>query len=692
MSYPVNQKINPQSMTSTGLSSDAMQKIDSQKLKQDVNQNINENPLVKIVKNDTVIKGGLTFGLWIGIGQLMNRFNRACATQVDEYGKVVPNLLDKVRDFGDSISGHALFQSKKFKSVAGFGKEVKMYLGKILDKSAILRAVIRTPSKPTFPGAKTASLGTFGDTLADAMMALQSYAESDPKGLEKLGLTMQELEEMSKDDTRYVDKVINICRKMKHDEYIEMANGKSYFPVISVVTTPIKKLFRDKILRPKLYQKIFGRRIYFSEIANKLEALRKLKDNTYGNYYLGKVLPKQLLRNMEGFTNGTAGGKIAILFQAGIFADSIISAIKAPKGEKTQTFAEHAVYDVAFYLTIATAIGVIGRFGALKYIGMGKDGESQIIKVNQYREKLDKHNKFAEKGYESNPEKAELKRMRKEIQDLLKGDTKLRLKDEGLLKTAWKAVKNIYIIPLRWFGRRLTEGREAIRSCQKAGTGKVASAFKNSKYWLSKGVGFPIRFILGMMVIMPFLCKLYAKGFHLLFGRPTNSVLDEEKEEPKKDEQNTIVMPVIPQQPTQTQPSSVLSTTPQNGNLIDIYKAKSAPTMTAPSQGGKLVDAYKAKLNNNSNISFTGRNLVEEHSSHDKVNSQQGENLIDMHKTNSASQRELLTPEEPVRTYIPSSEGVKVDHSISEREGAKVSAVLDKAEIAEELANRFIEG
>lgn len=652
MSYPINQKITPYSQPATGLSSQQLQDIDAEKIKQDVNQGIDNNPVTQIIKNDTVVKTGLTLGLWIATSQLMNKFNKACTTQVD--GK--ENLLDKVRDFGDKIGEHKFFKSKEFENAVGFGAKFKDFIRKnFIDKSAVLRAFVDTPTKPKNAMATMMAKGTIAETATDAVQAFEKYAESAQKDakdinkLKELGLTAEELEKISKEPHLYIDKIIEVCKRKGTQEYVDLTKSKAFMPIFQ----PIKNL-SVKLLGENLYGKTFGRRVYFSELANKLTALKGVKGN-YGKTYLGKALPKTFLRTMEGLTNGTAGGKMMILMQAGFLADAVINTIKAPKGEKFKTFTENLTQNLAMYLTIPVGIKLMHHLGGLKYIGMSKEN------VEKYRQSLAEFNKKAEAGAFMN--KAEYDQAKTALKDMLKGDTKL-LKAEGFGKNLWKGIKNIVHKPLKWGAGIVSVGLETKSGLLKPGASQMENVFRNFGSLFKRGAGFPVRFILAMMVFIPFFSNLAVKACHVIFGRPTKSVLDEGKENENAKETKAPQTIAIPQQQTPQQPASVMQPLQQNINL--------ANNQFTPVQRENLVDMYHADSDNRQMIPI------------------QRENLLDMHKTGPTSPRVVSTPQEPVRTYVPSSDGVIIDPNANRKQDAKVSAALRKADIAEKVANQYI--
>lgn len=653
MSYPINTKINPyqqqqlQQQPQMGVNTPQLQNVNADSIKQGVNTTVeNSNNLVTQAaeKENPALLWGLTLPLWFGISKAMEKFNKACATRTD--GKA--NLLDKVRDFGDKVGGK--FEGEKFKKIADFMSRAKEFVKtKIIAQSKILDAMFNNPAKPKFSMARMMSIGTPAEAANDGTQALSAYVKNtdgsyNQQKLNKLGLTAEKLEKMCTDDYKYTDDIIKACKRMAPDEFVELATSNNPSPALFM-----KKFFRDKVFGRfgqkgiDVYTKIFGRRIYFSEIDNKLNVLKGAK-GAPGKTALGRMLPKAFLRTMEGLTNGTAGGKLAIAMQAYFWADAIIASAKAKKGDKGKTFVESFINNVSYYLLMPLGIGIMYGLGGLKYIGMSKE------QVEAFRTKL---NDFNGRTFAS---KEEYKTAKNELKTILKGETKLAPKVEGAGKTAWKSIKNVLYKPLKAAGRVITVGLEPIKPYLPKGnqTSTLERLGREMGFNLKRGIGFPLRFIGYMMVIAPPLVNLTVKAGHLIFGRPSKSILDKE-EEPKEPTKPLIIPQQISQsqQPVQTSSSTIMQ--PVQQNVQAQYQQTEAPVTPQTSY----------------------------------VDYGPNQNLVDMYKQ--ASEKNIISnPQEPVRRYIPNDEAVKIDASYQNNQDDKVSSAMSKADKAEQLANKYM--
>ena len=263
----------------------------------------------------------------------------------------------------------------------------------------------------------------------------------------------------------------------------------------------------------KAVNHFFGRTVRMSEISNKYKVV-------YGKgakSKLGKALNKALAWIIEGGTNRFAGGKLAVLMQAAIFGDMFYQTIKAPKNEKVKTLMERGVNDFSYF--IAMTLGIMGmhKVGGFKYAGMTVDQREA------FRQALKVHNdKVVAKGFAT---KAEFNASKKALNDMLNA----------------KGIKNPITKLFHKIGKFINIGNERILSYR--------STSKWNMNWfrrLANGniIGVPMRIIIPLMIVSPFIAKAATTLCHKIFGRPTHSVLDEDQEE----------QPDQPQQPTAQNP------------------------------------------------------------------------------------------------------------------------------------------
>lgn len=596
MTYPISSQLKPSQQPTMGYTNVPLQGgagLDGGTIKDSIGDTAVAQK-VKKTDNPAVLLA-LMLPIWAGLNRMMVKFNAACADRPDG-GK---NVLDKIGDFGDRIGQKGIFQSNTFTKMHGWATDLKTFVNtKIIDKSRVLSAMFRTPSKPTNSMVLTMSGGTTTELITDATQIFEEYERSG-KPLSNLGLTKEKIAAIRKSPKDYVDEVIAACKEVQKVE-----------PNAFVNDTRIMNIKMPKFL---------SRKVYFSEIVNKLEALKGF-NNPKQATMLGKVLPKAVIRVLEGMTNGTAGGAIAIFMAAYIFADAVRLSIKAPLKEKVSTFMESMSSNLGWYLTMPLGIGLMHNVGGLQYIGMDKD------KVESYRKSIESFNeKVKARGFAS---KAEYMKERNLLRHELKGDL--------------TGIKGFLARPLKWVGRVMTVGLETVRpfiSKETTAGAKFGNAMGKFKYGFKNAAGYPMRFLPFMLIIAPFLGNLAAKASNLIFGRPTKSILD--KESDKKEEAAPVVQPPVVNQP-QVQPAPQPAQQPAQPLVAPISQA-------APVQAQAQAPAKEAPAKD---------------------------------------------PTEPIRTYIPSSAGVKIQPGSvqSGQPNDKINSIFNKADYAEKQAMELLGG
>ncbi len=391
---------------------------------------------------------------------------------------------------------------------------------------------------------------------------------------------------------------------------------------------------------------IIGREVYASETANKIAgslgninlAENKELDNVLKKTGLDKKIPKSMLGKflakynnlvLEGATNRVAGGKFVALMQAAYLADVLYKTAKVDgASEKVKTFAERFTEMIAFFVAMPFAIQLMHKVGGLQYAGMTKE------QVEKYRQHLKIHNDKAMAGGFAD------KSAWKASKDALKAEL-----NAGVKNPITKLFKRI--------GRIVTVGLEQIRPFDKKavtrnGIGdKIKDLFRHPKFGMKQMAGYPMRIILGMMVILPFLSKLAVKGSHLLFGKPQNSLLDEGKEDKTQAQAINQGLQLPPQLQQPLNQSQQTTTTTTTNTTRSNQNSNQSPS--------NLLNPYK----NGSTTTTTTTTT-----------------------TKSASNSENKS-QEPVRTYIPSPVGVQIQNK---EDLTAADAAMRRADLAEQQA------
>lgn len=637
---------------------------------------------------------GLLLPSWFVIAKGMDKYAEKCR---GDYEKTIPG---KIGAWGDKVADR-LGKNSFARSIGNGYKSFKKFVRtKIVDKSRLLRAFCDTPSKPELSMVRDQARGMLGfcatdwDQVVENFMRETHYADdlvaygAKPSEIQayksRIGKLpkAQQLEELQKAEFELLKKYTRggnsfLTGTLPTDAAARtklLKDAKAYeFGLKDFAEFELIKKNRPDYLhrimesshnanknmfsiayeaKPSLMGKakrfLFGRQVYGSEFGNKMassignetltpEMAKALKDTGLDKKIpksaLGKFLAKYNNIVLEGATNRVAGGKLIAIMQAWFLAEAIYKSAKAEggAGEKAKTFAERLTELVAMFACIPPAIMLMHKVGGLQYAGLDK------AHVEAYRKALAIHNETAMAGNFAN--KAAWKASKENLRKMLKAD-----------------VKNPFTNLCKRIGRVVSVGLEQIRPYQsKASTRKtvmekIKDMFKSPghfKFGLKQMAGYPMRIILGMMIIMPFFSKLAVKGCHKIFGKPKNSVLDEDKEPKPEATPQQVQQPNIPQQlqnpqavnkPSQINPQSV--TNPQTQR-----------TYIPSSQGVQVLQDGKSPTN-----------------------------LLNKYKN---GQMSTTKSNEPLRTYIPSPIGVQLNQG---EDLTAADKAMRKAEIAEQQA------
>ncbi len=636
---------------------------------------------------------GLTLPVWFAIAKGMDKYAEHCR---GDYEKTIPG---KIGAWGDRVADR--LGKNKFTSSIGKGfKSVKTFCNeKIVKNSKILSAFCNTPSQAELPMVKDQMRGMLGfsatdwDQVAENFFRETHYADdlaaygasADeiknykgkigklPKAQQAAELQKAEFELLKKysrgnnsflngalptDAAARAELLKNAkayefgLKDFKEFELIKKDRTNYIHRIIESTHNANKNMYSiayeaKPTLMGKAKRFLFGRKVYGSEFANKMassignetltpEMAKVLKDTGLDKKIpkssLGKFMAKINNVILEGATNRVAGGKLVAIMQAWFLAEAIYKSAKAEggAGEKAKTFAERLVELVAMFACIPPALMLMHRIGGLQYAGMSKKD------VQDYRDALAKHNEKAMKHQFAN--KAEWKASKKDLKKMLNKD-----------------VKNPITKLAKWVGRVVTVGLEQIRPYDKKDIGvmkngvkvyrkgvieKLKDLFRHPKFGIKQMAGYPMRIILGMMVIMPFFSKLAVKGCHAIVGRPKHSVLDEREEaaEDVKEQLSTsqqLQTPQAAQKPQQTLPNG-RSYIPSSQGVQQLQNGKSQTN---------LLNGYQ---NNNAS------------------------------STNTSSKST-----EPLRNYVPSPVGVQVNQN---EDTTDADRAMRMAELAEQQA------
>ena len=653
--------------------------------------------------------GAIAVPTWFAISQGMDYFANKSR------GDYNATIQRKIGQFGDDVSNYVtnskLAKSSFAQSISNKYGRLKNYINnKLIKNSKILNSFFNTPSKPELDMVKGQYNGMWGMQIFDYPQHGEQFVAplKHVEDLDCYGATPDEIKKfknaISNATTKEaraeilqnaeVETILKNSRKNLTPAQIaqKIADFKALTPEAKFAKLKDMKAFEwgykdfaemEKVARHaqdnlprileathdanrnmfariygskhstigKIINKILGREVYACETANKLaaelgninltenpELANTLKrtglDKKIPKTFFGKAFTKYAHMITEGATNRVAGGKLVAIMQAGYLADVIYKTVKTEGGggEKFKSFMERFTEMISFFVCMPFALKLMHHIGGLQYIGMDKQ------KLDAYRKALKLHNETAMAG--GFKDKAAWKASRNNLKTL---------RNAGIKNPFTKLLKSI--------GRTVTVGLEQIRPYDKKAVvrngvfDKIKDLFRHPKFGMKQMAGYPMRIILGMMILLPMFNKIAVKGSHLLFGKPKKSILDEGKEEEAAKKQAEALQAQQLQQMQQAQQQAQQQTTTQT--------SQNTRTITGQQSPSNLLNKYKNQPQNGA------------------------QNTTTTTTTNTVNNTPANKPTEPVRTYIPSPQGVVVNN---QTDTSAADAAMMRANNAEKIA------
>ncbi len=585
---------------------------------------------------DKLIQGAIAIPAWYGIATGMDKY---AARSRGDYEKTIQHT---VGNFGDKIANSGFFQSSPMKWLNKKLNSAKIWINNnIIEKTKLTEALRDASSKPELGMVRAQAEGMVGIIAQDYVTVAENFLRESahPSSLASYGATKSEIEAFERQiggltgDARRLAmqkaECETILKNAKNNplsgatlqrelaafealdepsrllklkdlktremgltnfaefEKIKNAPHENLPRIMEASHNSNRKMYSVAYENKKgalgwIKRKLFNRSVYFTEISNKMAAslgdavkqpewknalTRTGLINKIPKTALGRALAKFNNVFLESATNRVAGGKLAALFQAVYLAEVIHKTATHEGGfsEKAKSFAERLAEMVSFFACIPLGLKLMHKIGGLQYIGMTKD------EIKDFRQALQEHKtKALTKGGFAD------KQAWKGSSDKLLEMLKLRGDDK---------VKNPLYKLLKKIGRVVTVGLEQIRPydanpvVREGISGKLKDLLHNPKFGLKQMAGYPVRIILGMAVILPFLSKLCIKATHLLVGKPQKSILDEDKEDAQSAQNPAAGQTQLPPQLEQQIPfQQQQPTVPESEtNLLNKYQKQQQP-------------------------------------------------------------------------------------------------------------------
>ena len=493
----------------------------------------------------------LTLATWLGIGAGIDAYSRACG------GKYEDSLVKKAANLGDSIENSKLVQSKPVQTVLDGFKAVKKKGGKVVQNSAILRAMRDTPSMPEWSMVKSQMFNQKQEVVQDFIkiadtLKLTEYGEKSEVYLKDIGLSSKEKQMLKK--TFGVSKVSEITEEKAVNQVLLHRLGRTPEQIkkiqdlgASAQTAVKKEILKEMGLDAKAIKAIkedmfgehiktveeaakkvngkvkigaghykwlgiltkpFERTIGCDEVYNKLHSLSKEGTKTA----TGRFMSKAMQMFHRGITFG--GGKLgALLFIAPALVEVGCNVKKADNDQKIGTAVGGVIESTSWVLTFPLALKMMHSLCGAQYAGMNKD------QVKNFRDALKAFNekakagKFADKE-KYNAEKSALKKM-------------LKVDGQNILTKGVRKLAQFVTMDLETF-----QGYKSKNVVANIGR-KIPKAFRNV-------AGVPMRLVIWGLISMGVLDAGIKKASTAIFGKSYDSMKHEEDETAKKEQKQFL--------------------------------------------------------------------------------------------------------------------------------------------------------
>lgn len=540
----------------------------TQSAQQPTQQSVQSSPQ-QAPKDDSMLRSAAyMIPTWYALNKGTDLFNKGCG---GEYEKSIVGRLGK---FGDYLSGTKLVDNKVVKGMGSTWASFKTKAQAYIDKSPMLSAMQKTPTKPECSMVTTFMESQNECDVKEAMSELKNFTEKTPKSLKECGATKDEIDALKqKYGTGLFGKIKNEkaaiqefqMRKLGGDKLTDrilakeqrlpqviqwyenrIAGMKPTDPAYASASQRLENLremsenYRGKQLQQVKLNKLglsggvmdvvsSNPMAHSSTIEAALDKaatvspklsqnVNKLKSMTKPATKLGRFLPKMAKLGMRGLTFG--GGLFNTLFVALPLASSIKNSVDAPKEQKVGTLVEGFVDALSWVVSMPLALLGMHGVNGLKNQGLSKDA------YKSFKDELKVFNQKAKNGGFAT----------------LAEWTAEKNRIEALKTVAAPTTKFGRV--MKKVGEVLSVGLEQFQPFKQSTDGLTGAAKRTARMGNIKRMlpnfarnlaGYPLRFGLYMAVFAPIVDKVLSLGTHAIFGKPYDP--EKIKEEQAKDEE-----------------------------------------------------------------------------------------------------------------------------------------------------------
>lgn len=522
---------------------------------------IKENPAYDMLLKPFVEHPIAVLATWLGLGVALDAYSDA---NRGEYNKT---LVKKAANLGDKIQNSKIIQNKPVQTVLNGIGSVGKAGGKVVNNSAILRAMKETPTMPEWSMVKSQMFNQKQEVVQDFIKIVDTLKldTNQLPQLKDVGLNTAEKEMLKR--VFNTQKISQIPEQEAVNQILLNRLGKSPAEIEKIqkmgavstkavkeeilkemgLTTDKIKLIKDDVygkyindvmtatgkVKGKVrmgaghygwmgaFTKPFERTIGCDEVYNKLHSMSDGAKTGTGRF-MSKAM--QMVHRGLTFGNGKLG---ALIFIAPLLVELGINVSKADKDQKIGTAANGFVDNISWVFTFPLALKMLHSIGGIKLTGMGKD------KVEQYRKIVEDFNKRVEPMIEENGIKmANPNTFKNKMEyDIARRKVEAQLKDLKTVKG-----QNIFTRGLRKVAGILTPDLCRLNSYRNSNP--VANTARKIPAFMRNMVGVPTRVVLWAGLSMAVLGGALTKITSSIFGKSYDSMKeDERKDEKKKQEE-----------------------------------------------------------------------------------------------------------------------------------------------------------
>ena len=493
----------------------------------------------------------LTLATWLGIGVGIDAYAKACG------GKYENSLVKKAVNLGDSIENSKLIQNKPVQTVLGGISSLKKKGGKVVQNSAILRAMRDTPSMPEWSMVKSQMFNQKQEVAQDFIkiadtLKLTEYGENSEIRLKNIGLTSSEKDMLKKtfgvnriskiEEEKAVNQVLlhrlgrtpeqikkiqdlgsgaqtavkkEILKEMGLDaKKINLIKEDMFGEHIKTVEEAAKRVSGKVKIGAGNYSKWIGpltkpfeRTVGCDEVYNKLHSLSKDGAKTA----TGRFMSKAMQMFHRGITFG--GGKLgALLFIAPALVEVGCNVKKADNDQKIGTAVGGVIESTSWVLTFPLALKMMHSLCGAQYAGMSKNQVKNFRDALKVFNEKTKSGVFTKEQYKA--EKSALKKM-------------LKVDGQNILTKGVRKLAQFVTMDLETF-----QGYKSKNVAANIGR-KIPNAFRNV-------AGVPMRLGIWALLSMGVLDAGIKKVSTAIFGKSYDSMKHEEDETAKKEQKQFL--------------------------------------------------------------------------------------------------------------------------------------------------------